>query len=293
MNSNTNPLDEKVENHPQEILSKTKSNGLGYLTRIFDSLELPIVDRDTFIKRFEKAGGALAYMRPILNEAADMLCNEKRTRLKDEVIQAIGPKTYAELVSGRVNDNKVVAKTGEEKAFAQKEAEVVKHFLASVSANYSGSLQELKLEPIESECHKNNASLRENIVKLKRKIQSQEEKTVEELSIGDLDKKIKHLNELCEQALKKEKNDINDLKIISEAEPLYNAKPILLVEQECSENNANLKENILNLKKKIQSQKDKIAVEKLSIGDFNEKINRLNESFEAALIKKDITTEDI
>ncbi|MCW8397965.1 hypothetical protein OQJ26_04065 [Legionella sp. PATHC038] len=228
------------ENQPKNIVKEAKDT-IGKLSRLFDALELPIVDRASFNKRIEKAGSTMAYMRPILNETAKMLLNKERTRLHDDVIAAIGIDNYKDIVNGVVVDGRVQAKPGEEKTFAEKEADVARNVMASIVTSYSLLLQDYNLSPEERKCYENNRRLFDQFSALKEKIKevndgkmpSYEKKAsnVKELDLVQLNQKIAELNQqIAEIDLENvSKGHINELiKLVSEAESLNQAVNSLL-----------------------------------------------------------------
>jgi GTPase SAR1 family protein len=124
-----------------------KTNLENSLSTIFDTLKSSIntttgenssekADVNLTKKSLLPADNVMDYMRPTLNEAADVLLDKKRTRLNDTVIDAIGIQNYAKLVSGVIVDGKVKAIPGQAKDFAEKEAAAARDILASVLTNY-------------------------------------------------------------------------------------------------------------------------------------------------------------
>ncbi|CEG55762.1 hypothetical protein [Legionella fallonii] len=154
------------QNQARKIVQDAVSTNLGKLSRLFDTLVTPIVDRDVFIENLARAGNMDAYMRPILNDAAEILLNKNKTRLQDDVIKAIGLENYATLASGEIEHGIVVAKKGEEAVFAEKEAEIARVVLDSITVNYAQSLEQYQQSPKERAAAVQVERLHEKILQL-------------------------------------------------------------------------------------------------------------------------------
>jgi GTPase SAR1 family protein len=174
------------------------------LSTIFNSLNLPINDKEKFEENRANAGSIMAYMRPTLNSVANLLLNKNKTALHDDVIKAIGKDKYTALVSG----------VKEGKDFAQKEAEVAKIVLSSVILNYSRSLENYTLSA---------KDLLEQITKLKDRVKNSED--IDDIQVTNLDElntKIKDMTSKIDNALSAE--DAAQLPtLLSEAEALKRA----------------------------------------------------------------------
>jgi hypothetical protein len=168
------PVEGNRKNQAKEVIDDAKTT-IGKLSRLYDALDLPIASQKTFSEEIQKAGSCMAYMRPILNAAAGMLLNENRTRLSDEVIDAIGKENYAKIVGGVLVEGTIKAKSGNEKEFAQKEAEAARAVLASIAVNYSQSLAKYDLSPEEKECKKKMGELLDKNKQLEEKIKLHQE----------------------------------------------------------------------------------------------------------------------
>ncbi|WP_454784192.1 ADP-ribosylation factor-like protein [Legionella sp. WA2024007413] len=215
----------------REKLEQAEFN-IGQLSRIFDNLDLPVVDRTVLEQKLEKVGSALAYMRPILNEVAEKLLNKERTRLSDEVIEAIGEERYKQMITAIMESEQI----GNNRALV--EEEVAKHMLAAIMTVYALNLQEYSLTPKEKDCRQNNQLLFDQIEALKNKIKDlrgelpsyeKQKVKVEDIEIDDANRRIIDLSDKIQKFLDspKEKiseSDVSDmLEILSEAEPLRQA----------------------------------------------------------------------
>lgn len=150
----------REENQVADLVEAAKIQGLGKLSRIFDAMTIPIVDKDTFITNLAKAEGNMEmYMRPIFKEVAIMLLSEDKSRLHDDVIQAIGLVNYAEIVKGQIKEGKVIAREGDESAFKATEAEAARMVLSSIALSYSQSLLAYAHSSEEKECRDKLATL--------------------------------------------------------------------------------------------------------------------------------------
>lgn len=192
--------------YPQNEVRKATPENQGPLTRIFDKLDLPIAPKQQFEENLGKTGSIMAYMRPTLNAAANILLNEDKSRLNDNVIEAIGKENYAQLVSGRVVDGIISAYPEQEADFARKEAEVARTVMSSVLVNYSQSLQDYNLSSVEKACKEKSDELYVQIGRLKKAMNdlppTAEKSVIKIESAEDLQKKLDAGIQSIEQALK-------------------------------------------------------------------------------------------
>lgn len=171
------------ENAAQHLLIQASPGDFGKISRIFDQLAgIPSVSREEFHARMAEAGSIEVYMRPIIDKVAELLLTPDKSKLKDEVIQAIGVGNYCRLVQGKnISEQedriKIVANIDPDvsevetikakKRFVQAERNLAASCLQSILACYSAAIYQNNVLSQE----KTRGQLGELIKALKNKIQ--------------------------------------------------------------------------------------------------------------------------
>lgn len=89
------------ENQAQDIVKKAVSEeSIGRISRIFDALKVDVAKYSKVKRRLKRSGNVESYLAPILNDLANILLIEDRSRVTDEVIDAIGKEAYVSLTAG-------------------------------------------------------------------------------------------------------------------------------------------------------------------------------------------------
>jgi hypothetical protein len=123
--------DNGLNNQPEDIIQDAIDGGAGKLSRLFDALPLPMLPQEELERNLKEAGSIENFMRPLLNQSADILLNGDRSRLSDDLIDAIGQDKYHQLLNRADIDRE------------QQETEIARQVLAAVVVNYSQSFQHL------------------------------------------------------------------------------------------------------------------------------------------------------
>ncbi len=128
-----------LENQAQDMINKAILEGSpGRLSRLFDALEIPIVSEHKLKKRLAKAGSLEAYILPIIQGAASLLLTDDLSKVKPEVIDAIGLNNYAKLTGGKIDNGRVVANNKTHvKQFRAQEKVIAQNILLAVIVDYN------------------------------------------------------------------------------------------------------------------------------------------------------------
>lgn len=90
---------DSATNHPKKIINKTIefASSIGQLTRIFDEFPIPTLPHETMIDLYQRNQIA-EYINDILNRVGKVLIDQDGTKLRPEIIEAIGTENFNKII---------------------------------------------------------------------------------------------------------------------------------------------------------------------------------------------------